>query len=69
MTQSLRVLSTGCGPANGVYIKLVNVKHSTNKLRIVNVNSPKSGHKFSFSHTRAPLLGVERVIFAIFFLS
>lgn len=33
-----------------VYIKLVkHVKHSTNKLRIVNVDRRKSGNKFNFS--------------------
>lgn len=36
----------------GVYIKLVkHLKHSTNKLRIVNVDSCKSGYKFQVSHT------------------
>lgn len=36
------------GPAN-VYIKLVkHVKHSTNKLRIVNVNRSKNGNKSNF---------------------
>lgn len=44
------VPSTACGRSACVYIKLVkHVKHSTNKLRIVNVNRCKSGYKFNFS--------------------
>lgn len=51
-------MSCCCGRSSiGVYIKLV--KHSTNKLRIVNVDSCKSGDKFNFSHIReCKLLGV-----------